>query len=510
MKLSVIMPVFNGEKFIVNNTKKVESLLNDYLSRGLIHDYEILVVDDGSTDRTLELLRRNFNGSSKIIIVENTFNQGKGFALKNGFFNSSGDVVILLDSDLDIPPEQMEDLIREFKNGYDIVITSKFEKGSRLRYPWFRKIISLGFYAISKLLFGLPFKDTQTGLKLFRREVLELCLSRMVVKRFAFDLELLLIAHRYNFSIRSIPVRINYRGSGFINPRVILMTLVDILAVFYRLRVLQFYDRPVFISRNPTHKFYFIGTSSDLEGINCENKPLEKLENSEFVILKRYNIKKTLDLGILSSLITSYKVEIINGASLLRIDNFKSFIKSSVLCSYFLQPIFNLRYRVISPRILPIPVSNFICVSGRVFKYLLDSKVDIRNEKELILCISKKYHSVLFASDWNHTESFSDTRLVPEFFKRIGILISTGNIGGLTTSGIFMAVLWAGALLSIISNSLWPGIPFLLFFSLYFSVKVVLSGIKYIPGFILFLGFSLILSVTSLILPLLLLVINRR
>ncbi|MEN2998189.1 MAG: glycosyltransferase family 2 protein [Brevinematia bacterium] len=510
MKLSVIMPVFNGERFIVENTERVEELVKSYILKDLIDDYEILVVDDGSSDRTLELLRERFGDSEKVIIVENKFNQGKGFALKNGFFNSSGDVIVMIDSDLDIPPEQIENLLQEFKNGYDVVITSKFEKGSQLRYPIFRKFVSFAFYLLAKILFGLPFKDTQTGLKLFRREVLEVCLSRMVVKRFAFDLELLLVAYRYNFSIKSIPVRINYRSSGFIKPGVLVMSLVDTLAIFYRLKILQFYDRPVFVSRDNLYRFYFIKDRETLEGINCGDSRVDRLGNNDFVVIRRYSINKRLDINILSSLITSYRVEVINGASLAIESDLLSYIKGVVLCSHFLQPLFNLRYKVVTPKILPIPVSNFLCVSGKVLKYLVKENVDFGDEKDVILKLSKKYHSVLFVSDWNCIEQFKDERLFSEFFRRLGILVSTGNIGQLFAVGSFMFLLWTSVVLSVTIPNFWIGIPFVAFFSFYFAVKMLISGFKVFLGFPVFVLFSLIISFVGLLSPLLALVSRQR
>lgn len=503
MKLSVIMPVFNGERFILENTRKVESLMSEYVSKGIIDDYEIIVVDDGSIDNTLVILKDNFLTSDKVKIIENKFNQGKGFALKNGFFNSSGDVVVMIDSDLDIPPEQVENLINEFKNGYDIVITSKFEKGSQLKYPFFRKIVSFGFYMMIKFLFGLPFKDTQTGLKLFRREVLEVCLSRMVVKRFAFDLELLLIAYRYNFTIKPVPVKINYHSSGFISPRVLIMSFIDTLAIFYRLRILQFYDRPVFISKENVYNFYFAGDDGILEGINCDSKKFNNILDNEYVILKKYEINKVLDIGILTSLIRSYRVEIINGSSSTKVSGFSDYLKSSILFSHFLQPLFNLSSRVVTPKIIPIPVSGFLCVSGKVFRYLVSEGVDLKNDKEVILAISKKYHSVLFVSDWNCIQDIRQKELFSEFFSNIGILVKTGNVGGLFGLGVLFFSLWMGLTFGVVSGSYIFTLPFTLFYLSYLSLKCLVSGVKYISVFPVFLFFSFLVGLIGIASPIL-------
>lgn len=503
MKLSVIMPVFNGETFIVGNTNKVKELLTSFVDEGLIDDYEIIVVDDGSRDNTFRVLRENFSSSDKVVIIRNGFNQGKGFALKNGFFNSTGDVVVLLDSDLDIPPEQIENLIYEYKKGYDVVITSKFEKGSQIKYPIFRRIVSFGFYVFIKLLFGLPFKDTQTGLKLFRREVLEVCLSRMVVKRFAFDLELLLIAYRYNFSIKSIPVRINYHSSGFINPRILIMSFIDTIAIYYRLKILQFYDRPVFISKDKVYNFYFVKNDKTLKGINCEDKDVNSLGEEDYIILKTYEINPKLDLGVLSSFISSYRVEIINGSYVVFWKNFREYIISSILCSHMLQPMFSIRYRVITPKVLNIPLSNFLCVSSRVFRYLINTNVDVFNEEEVIYAISKKYHSVLFVSDWSCVEGFGNKKLLSEFFSKIKILIDTGNIGGLFGIGSLFFVLWFLVILGVVYNNLFLVIPWGVFFSMYLIFKLVVSGMRFVISFPVYLFFSFIVGCVGVLSPLL-------
>ncbi|MFN4244910.1 MAG: glycosyltransferase family 2 protein [Brevinematia bacterium] len=509
MKLSVIMPVFNGEKYIVANTFRVEEVLKSYVSRKLIDDYEIIVVDDGSNDNTLKLLKENFKDNLKVIIVENVFNQGKGFAFKNGFFSSSGDVIVMIDSDLDIPPEQIENLITEFKNGYDVVITSKFEKGSKLRYPIIRKITSFAFYMIVKILFGLPFKDTQTGLKLFKKEVLETCLTRMVVKRFAFDLELIIIAYRYNFSIKSIPVTIDYHNLGNINLKTMIMSFIDTLAIFYRLKVIQFYDRPVFISKENLYNFYFVKDFETLEGINTSDKNISQLKNNDYIILRKYNPNNNIDLKVLSSIISSYNIDIINGSYLIKNDNLKEHIKSSILCSSIIQPFFSIIYRVVQPVVIPIPLSNFLCVSAKVFRYLLSKKTNLNNEEEVIINISQNYHSVLFISDWSTIYSFKDTKIFAEFIKRMKILIKTKNIGNLFFMGILISLLWLSAIALVFYNDFILGIPFIVFIFSYLLLKITISGIKHLIILPIYLSFSILTGIIGILSPLLVLFRNK-
>jgi len=499
MKLSVIMPVYNGKKFIVQNVKKVKEILEGYVRENLISDYEVVVVDDGSKDNTFNLLNEAFGNDAKVVISQNVINQGKGFALKNGFFSSSGDVVVLLDSDLDIPPEQIRNLILEYQKGYDIVISSKFEKGSELKYPLLRKIISFVYYIMIKLLFNLPLRDTQTGLKLFRREALELCLSRMVVKRFAFDLELLLIAYRYNFSIKTVPVKINYHSSGFVSPSVLLMSFIDTMSIFYRAKILQFYDRPITIPKNYPYRFY-IFSNGRLIGLNSKDKDLDEIEKNDFVIIKNYRVNKNIDLGILSSLIESYRIGVINGLVSYPEEDLGSYISNNIVFSHFLMPLYNIAIRVINSRLIPLPVSNFLCVDSKTFIYLLKENVDFSDLRDITLKLKKKYNFFVFSSDWS-TVSEEKLDLFSDYFLRISLLIKTGNIGGLVSRGILFLLLWSTFLASLILGNIWLTLPFLVFYVTYLLLKVVISKWKAFLVFPFFLLFSFIIGVIGTLSP---------
>jgi hypothetical protein len=126
----------------------------------------------------------------------------------------------------------------------DIVIGSKRHPDSKLKYPLKRRIISAGYFFIIKLLFQMPIRDTQTGLKLFRREVLSKVFPKVLIKRYAFDLELLVLANHEGFSIAEAPVIVNYRGKyGHIKLSAIFNIFWDTMAVFYRLRINKYYDK---------------------------------------------------------------------------------------------------------------------------------------------------------------------------------------------------------------------------------------------------------------------------
>ena len=234
------MPAFNLSGKIGANLEKVESVLK---RMGLT--YEILPVDDGSTDATSSVLR-DWAASGDAAVRKPVFlerNVGKGGALRAGFRASSGELILLLDGDLEILPGYLPGFfdVMEAEKA-DIVIGSKRHPKSRVRYPWHRRIASCAYFSLVRFFIGLPVSDTQTGMKLFRREVLGEALERMLVKTYAFDLELLSIAYGRGAKVAEAPVAIRFgEGFGSLSFRTVKQMLSDSLAVFYRLRLLNYY-----------------------------------------------------------------------------------------------------------------------------------------------------------------------------------------------------------------------------------------------------------------------------
>lgn len=237
--LSVVMPAFNiGAIAIAANIRRVAQVLRGNLR------FEIVVVDDGSSDDTRAGIQSVAANVPELRPVLLTTNSGKGAALKFGFEASRGTHVLFLDADLDLPPEQLTtflDIMQQTRA--DIVIGSKRHPNSHLVYPWHRRLASMIYFALVKILFGMPIRDTQTGMKLFRREVLDWVFPRLLVKRFAFDLELLAVAHDRGFRIAEAPVNIEFGGKmGCVRFSSVKQIVMDTLAVFYRIRLLRYYQ----------------------------------------------------------------------------------------------------------------------------------------------------------------------------------------------------------------------------------------------------------------------------
>ena len=238
--LSIVLPCHNLGTVIADNIRQVAATF-----RGRIA-FEIIAVDDGSVDDTLDQLQAIKPECVELRIVPLSPNQGKGHALRTGFGHTHGSHILFLDADLDLPPHQTAWFFeRMLQTGSDVVIGAKRHPRSELVYPRKRRMISAGYYTIVRLMFGLPVHDTQTGIKLFRRPVLETVLPRMLVKRFAYDLELLVIANHLGYKITEAPITLNFHGRyGCLKYRVVRRATLDTLAIFYRLYILRYYKRP--------------------------------------------------------------------------------------------------------------------------------------------------------------------------------------------------------------------------------------------------------------------------
>lgn len=239
-KLSILVPAHNEGPHIYGNIREIQRVFDEFGCQ-----YELIIIDDGSKDETYENAQKAANGFSNIVVKKIRRNQGKGRALKYGFRFAKGDLIAFLDADLDLHPEQIQNLFKIMnREKADAVIGSKRHPESKLKYPWHRKIFSNVYFFLIKIMFGLPLKDTQTGLKLFKHEVLKKIFPKVLIKRYAYDLELLVNAHRLGYKIVETPVTLDYRRFlSRIGLKDIYHMLWDTLAIFYRLYFLRYYDK---------------------------------------------------------------------------------------------------------------------------------------------------------------------------------------------------------------------------------------------------------------------------
>lgn len=236
--VSIILCAYNEGKVIEETIGKVDSVMmkTDW-------SYEIIVVDDGSLDDTEKKAfdYTNDGNEGHVKVVGYRRNMGKGNAIKTGFAYAHGKFVVFMDGDLDVNPELVPRYLEALKNS-DIAVASKWHTQSHAMMSWKREFLSYGFNVLARLLTGVKLRDTQTGLKVFKRRVLEKMFSRLVVNRYAFDLELIAACNHCGFEIVELPVDVRIRG--MINLKEVLRMAVDLLGIAYRLRILKHYQRP--------------------------------------------------------------------------------------------------------------------------------------------------------------------------------------------------------------------------------------------------------------------------
>lgn len=221
-KLSVVIPAYNEEGSIKGGS--LEEVWKFLIKQK--YDWEVIVVDDASTDKTLSLLEE-FAKTHKGIKVLPEPHRGKGGSVIVGILKAAGDIVVFTDMDQATPIEEFEKFIPKFGEGYDIVIGSRTgRKGA----PIIRKLMAYGFTILRTIILRLPYKDTQCGFKAFKKEASEKIFKRMKVftpiksgfnergVTAGFDLEVLYLARKLKFRVAEVPVNWHHKETERINP----------------------------------------------------------------------------------------------------------------------------------------------------------------------------------------------------------------------------------------------------------------------------------------------------
>lgn len=239
--LSVIVPAYKQEKTIKEDLLSLQKALGQAR-----YKYEIIVVVDGKVDKTQQRVKSL--KSKKIICIGYKNNRGKGHAVRYGMIRAKGNIIAFIDAGMDLHPNALSMLFEHFRwYNADIVVGSKLHPVSKVYYPWQRKILSWGYRILVRTLFGLSIRDTQVGVKIYKRKVLDKVLPRLLVKTYAFDIEILAVAHSLGFRrIYEAPIELDFKRKSSITTKnfwiVIYLMLKDTLAVFYRLKILRYYS----------------------------------------------------------------------------------------------------------------------------------------------------------------------------------------------------------------------------------------------------------------------------
>lgn len=237
--LSIIMPAYNEGR---NIRKNITETCVTFKEMGI--PFEIIVVNDGSDDDTEVEIGMACDENPEVMLVTYKDNGGKGNALKAGFKHSRGDIVTFVDADLELHPKQLKRFFEEMSRfNADIVIGSKRHPESIINYPAKRRMLSKGYNLLVRALLGVKLTDTQPGLKLFRRIVLEREFPKVLVKRWAFDLELLVNSSKDGFKIVEAPLELHYlrENGGRLGLSDVFHIFQDTLGIFHRTHITGYY-----------------------------------------------------------------------------------------------------------------------------------------------------------------------------------------------------------------------------------------------------------------------------
>jgi glycosyltransferase involved in cell wall biosynthesis len=234
-RVSVIIPVFNQVKKVSSSLDNIKQAVELAFT-----DYELIVVNDGSTDNTLATLRDIAMMDEHVHVISYTPNRGKGYAVRQGVLHSHGDAVIFLDGDLDISPDLIKDYVERLSTS-DLIIASKRHPESSVRIPRSRAFLSRAFHLLIKLTIGLAQTDTQAGFKVGKGDIMRTIFRNVSVNRYAFDVELLTIASILHLRVEEMPVimKIDRR----FNTKEIVNMFGDVMRIYYRYKLLHKYDK---------------------------------------------------------------------------------------------------------------------------------------------------------------------------------------------------------------------------------------------------------------------------
>lgn len=239
IKLSIVIPAYNESK----NLRKGSLQEVDSYLKSVSYSYEVILVDDGSSDNTVDLIEEEIKNKSNFRLIRN-HHGGKAITVMTGILDAKGEIVLFTDMDQATPLKEVENFFPKFKEGFDIVIGSR---AGRKGAPFIRKLSAWGFAILRGIILGLPFKDTQCGFKAFNQKSVQRIFP--IIKsewgvvhtgtgavNAGFDVETLYLAKKFDFKIAEVPVEWNYVDTERVQ------VVKDALAAIYDMLRIRFDD----------------------------------------------------------------------------------------------------------------------------------------------------------------------------------------------------------------------------------------------------------------------------
>lgn len=229
IKLSVIIPAYNEEQLI----EKTLGIVLRFLKKKK-YDWEVIVVDDGSTDNTSDLVNKLAKKENRLRLIKLSTNKGKGAALREGFLSAKGKYQIFTDADLSVGIDNVDRFLEGFKKRSDVVIASRRVSGATIEVhqPWHREKMGQVYTLLTSTVMGMNLKDYTCGMKGFSKSASNKVFSKAVVDRWAYDSEILYLAKKYGYEIKQVPIKWENRGETRVQLKnVIFESFRDLLSI---------------------------------------------------------------------------------------------------------------------------------------------------------------------------------------------------------------------------------------------------------------------------------------